>query len=370
MEKSFRAAVLRATNEPLSVENVQIRALGPGDVLVKMRATSICHTDLEVMTGQLRYPLPMVLGHEGAGIIEAVGEGVQSPRVGEQVVLSWNPHCGQCFYCEDGHPILCEQFATNQPKGFHFDGQPRLWSDDDPIANLMYLGTFAEYCVVPAQSAVPVSADIPSDRACLIGCGVMTGVGGAKNIAKVKWGSSVMVLGCGAIGLSAIQGARLCGAKTIVAVDVDPEKLALAKAVGATHTCDGSQTDPVEMAREITSGRGADVVLECAGRAEAFRTSVEGVRPGGQVVWLGKVDVNDEVGFRWGSLMGERNIVRSSYGGARPHRDFPEIADAYLRGDLQLDEMVTARIALDDINAGFDALRAGKAVRTVIEFPA
>ena len=364
----FRAAVLHEVGADLAIETVESGPLAPGDVLVRIRAASICHTDLEVITGDLRYPLPMVLGHEAAGTVAEVGADVRHLAPGDPVVLSWNPHCGLCFYCDNDIPILCEPYAANRATGRHFDGGYRLSLGGAPLHVLMYLGGFAEYAVVAANSAVKVPAAMPLDRACLIGCGVMTGVGAATNIAKLKWGETALVIGCGAIGLSAIQGARMAGAAQIVAVDRDSRKLPLAQAVGATHLCDSSAEDPVALAKAITGGRGADVTFEAAGHADAFRLAIEAARPGGQVIWLGKVDVRREVSFNWGTLMPERTIRRSSYGGAKPQQDFPALSNAYLTGALKLDEMITRRIRLDQINDGFAALRKGEAIRTVVEF--
>jgi S-(hydroxymethyl)glutathione dehydrogenase/alcohol dehydrogenase len=361
-----RAAVLRRTNAPMTIETIEVGPVAPGDVLVRIRAASLCHTDLEAIEGALAVPLPAVLGHEAAGEIAEVGGGVTALAVGDRVVLSWNPHCGACFYCDRAQPILCRQFLANGPKGFHFDGRPRLTCDAVPVHQLMYLGGFAEYVVVPAQAAIRVPDTMPFDRAALIGCGVMTGVGAATRIAGLRWGDTAMVIGCGAVGLSAVQGCAMAGASCVIAVDPNPARRQLARAIGATHACEPDQA--TELARGLTDNRGADVVIEAAGRPESFRLSAEAVRPGGQVVWLGKVAVNETVGFRWGSLMQEKRIVRSSYGGAKPATDFPMLAQAYLDGTLKLDEMISARIGLDEINEGFAALKRGETVRSVVMF--
>ena len=333
---------------------------------MRVRAASLCHPDLEAIEGALTVPLPAVLGHEAAGEIAETGADVTSLSRGDRVVLSWNPHCGACFYCDRAQPILCGQFLRNGPKGFHFDGAPRLRCEAVPVHQLMYLGGFADYCVVPAQAAIKVPAAMPFDRAALIGCGVMTGVGAATRIAELRWGDTAMVIGCGAVGLSAIQGCAMAGATTIIAVDPNPARRQLARAIGATHAADPGEA--VDVARSVTDGRGADVVIEAAGRPDSFRLSAEAVRPGGQIVWLGKVAVNDEVAFRWGSLMQEKRITRSSYGGAKPAQDFPLLAQAYLNGQLKLDEMISARIGLDQINDGFAALKRGETVRSVVMF--
>ena len=362
----FRAAVLHRPGEPLGIETVELGALRPGDALIRIRATSLCHTDLEVIEGQLTYPMPIVLGHEAAGTVEALGPEAEGLAPGDPVVLSWNPHCGRCFYCERAQPILCSTFLANGPKAFHFDGRPRLSCDSVPMHQLMYLGGFAEYCVVPAQSAIRLPDAMPFDRAALLGCGVMTGVGAATRIAELRWGAVAMVIGCGAVGLSAVQGCRLAGAGAIIAVDPNPARRQLAQALGATEACDPAQA--IGMARSLTEGRGADVVIEAAGRSESFRLSMEAVRPGGQVVWLGKTGVNEDVAFRWGSMMQEKRITRSSYGGAKPAQDFPLLARAYLDGALKLDEMISARIPLEAINDGFAALKRGETVRSVVMF--
>jgi S-(hydroxymethyl)glutathione dehydrogenase/alcohol dehydrogenase len=370
MALQYRAAVLHQSGTPLAVERVSAPAPSPGDVVVRIRAASLCHTDLEVIDGSLRYPLPMILGHEASGIVEEIGSAVDNVRVGDHVVLSWNPHCGRCFHCDRDQPILCETYLGEGPKGVHFDGQSKamMMPSGRPLAHLMFLGAFAEYCVLPAQQAIVVPKDIPFDRSCLIGCGVMTGVGAALNVADIRHGDTVLVIGCGAVGLAAIQGAAMAGAGHIIAVDLNDDKLALAARLGATQVVNAGTQDPVEIAKSVTQGRGADVVLESAGHPSAFRQTTEAVRPGGQVIWLGKIDVSKDVSFRWGSLMGEKRLRRSSYGGARPRRDFPMLAQAYLDGRLKLDELITRRITLDDINDGFDQLRAGTTIRTVIQF--
>jgi S-(hydroxymethyl)glutathione dehydrogenase/alcohol dehydrogenase len=369
MTIQYRAAVLHAVGAPMTVEPVVAGPLGPGDVLVRIKAAGLCHTDLEVITGSLRYPLPIVLGHEAAGIVEELGPNARGLSVDDHVILSWNPHCGHCFYCDRDLPILCETYLARGPDAVAFDGTSRTrLADGRELKRLMFLGAFAEYAVVADHQAIVVPKELPFDRACLIGCGVMTGVGAALNIASVGYGDTVMVIGCGAVGLSAVQGARLAGAGEIIAVDLDEGKLALAGRVGATSLVDARGEDPADFARAKTAGRGADVVFEAAGRPESFRASLEAVRPGGEVVWLGKTDVAEDVAFRWGSLMGDKRIRRSSYGGARPARDFPLLARAYLDGRLKLDELISRRIALHEINEGFAALERGEAIRSVVIF--
>ena len=369
MSLSYRAAVLHAAQTPMSMETVTVADLKPTDVLVKIRAAGLCHTDLEVIEGSLRYPMPIVLGHEAAGVVEQAGPAARGVKAGDHVVLSWNPHCGHCFYCDRDAPILCEQYLGEGPKARAFDGESRVrLADGRPLQQLMFLGAFAEYCVVSDQQAIPVPKDIPFDRACLIGCGVMTGAGAALNLGAIAHGDTVMVIGCGAVGLAAVQGARLAGAGAILAVDVDPAKLTLAAKMGATLGVDASKDDPADAGKQATGGRGVDVVIEAAGSAAAFRASPEAVRPGGHLIWLGKIDVDKDVAFRWGALMQEKRIRRVSYGNARPRRDFPLLARAFLDGQLMLDELISRRINLDQINEGFTALKRGETIRSVITF--
>jgi S-(hydroxymethyl)glutathione dehydrogenase/alcohol dehydrogenase len=365
--REFRAAVLDAPETPMSIEAVTLTALKPTDVLVRIRAAGLCHTDLEVIDGSLRYPLPIVLGHEAAGVVEQVGDAARGVKCGDHVVLSWNPHCGHCFYCDRDAPILCEQYLGQGPKALAFDGASRArLSDGRSLQQLMFLGSFGEYCVVADQQAIAVPKEIPFDRACLIGCGVMTGIGAALNLNVIAHGDTVMVIGCGAVGLSAVQGARLAGAGAIIAVDLDPAKLDLARHLGATLGVNAGSEDVVAVGKRETSGRGVDVVIEAAGSGSAFRITTEAVRPAGQVIWLGKIDVSKDVSFRWGSLMQEKRIRRVSYGNARPRRDFPLLARAYLDGSLKLDELISRRIRLEEINEGFGALKRGETIRSVV----
>ena len=365
----FRAAVLNRVGAPLTIDTLEMAPLRAGDVLVRVRASGLCHTDLEVIQGQLAYPLPIVLGHEGAGVVEAVGAGVTRVKTGDHVICSWNPHCGHCFYCERGVPILCEPYKRHEPKGLLLDGSSRLMRDGTPVHHFFTTSTHAELTVVSESSAIVVSKEIAFDRACIIGCGVMTGVGAAVRKAKVAAGASVLVIGCGAVGLNVLQGARLAGAGRIIAADVGAARLERAQRFGATDTIDVMSDGALDAVRALTGGRGADVVFEAAGHASAFRLAVEAVRPAGEVVWLGKINVDAEVAFRWGSLMGEKRIVRSSYGDALPQRDFPWLVEQYLEGRLLLDELITRRIRLDEINDGFADLAAGVGTRTVIELP-
>ena len=362
----FRAAVLHATDRPLAIESVELPAPGPGEVLVRNHASGLCHTDLEVMQGHLGYPLPIVLGHEGAGVVEAVGRDVAGLRVGDPVVASWNPHCGHCFYCTRDEPVLCEPFRQHQPAGRMMDVTTRLTLDGRVLHHFGVVSSHAEYSLLPQSGAIAIPRDMPLDLACLIGCGVMTGVGAVVRHARPEPGSTIAVVGCGAVGLNAIQGGVIADAERIVAIDRDPARLARARAFGATDVVRVDE-DPLGVVKSVTAGRGADAVFECAGAESAMQLALDVARPGAHVVILGKVPVQQKVAFRFGSLMGEKRITRSSYGGARPERDFPWLARLYLDGRLKLDALVTSRLPLERINEGFDAMRRGEGVRTVVQ---
>jgi len=365
--ETFRAAVLHQLGAPLSVESVERAPLAPGDVLIRNRASGLCHTDLEVIAGSLAYPLPIVLGHEGAGFVEEVGAAVTQVRPGDHVVASWNPHCGDCFYCDRDLPILCEPFTREQPRGNLLDGASRLRWNGARLNHFSVVSSHAEYSVVPESGAIKVPDEMPFDRACLIGCGVMTGVGSVSRLARVEAGAIVVVVGCGAVGLNVIQAAVLQQAAVVIAIDRDPDKLSLATRFGATHALTADDA-ALESVKSLSVGRGADHVFEAAGAEASLRLALEATRPGGQLVILGKTAVNKNVSLRFGSLMGEKRIIRSSYGGARPRRDFPWLARLYLDGKLELDALITSRLPLTRINEGFESMRHGAGVRHVIVF--
>lgn len=362
---NFSAAVLRDIGKPLQIETLSLRGLVDTDVVVRIQATSLCHTDLEAVEGALGTPVPFIPGHEAAGIVESVGSGVSHLKPGDHVVISWNPYCGACYFCQRQQKIICSQYRANSNQSFHFDGKPRIYANHDPVHQLMYAGSFSEVVVVTQECAVKVPKELPFEVACLIGCGVMTGVGAVLNIAELPATATVAVIGCGAVGLSAIQGAKLGNAGKILAIDRDPLKLQTAKEFGATNIL-LADDNAIQACMQMTHHIGFDCVIESAGNEAAFQLSVEIVRPGGKTVWLGKVPVNQKVSIRWGSLMGEKRIHRSSYGGARPEIDFPFLAEAYLSGKLLLDQYITSRIGLAEVNEGLARLKQGKEIRSVI----
>lgn len=367
----FRAAVLHRPGSSLQVELVDLAALEPGDVLIKNHASGLCHTDLEVIEGSQPRPFPIVLGHEGAGVVVDVGRDVRSLRPGDHVVASWNPHCGHCFYCERDQPVLCEPFVRHQPAGHLLDGRSRLSLGGEKLHHFGVVSSHAEYSVVPESGAVKVPSAIPFDRACLIGCGVMTGVGAATRLTRMEAGATAAVVGCGAVGLNVIQGARIAGVESIIAIDRDPARLRRAVEFGATSTLqDIGEAQAMEVISKVkaqTAQRGADFVFEAAGNEAAMRLALEITRPAGELVILGKTEPNRKVAFRFGALAGEKRIIRSSYGGARPARDFPWLANLYLDGRLMLDELITMRLTLDEINTGFDAMRRNEVLRAVVQ---
>ena len=355
----FQAVVMHKVGAPPAIETVEATPLRPTDVLVRNAASGLCHTDLEILQGAQRFPLPTVLGHEGAGIVEAVGAAVTQVRVGDHVICAHNTNCGHCFYCDNGHLLLCETFLRQVPKGFLLDGESRLRQDGRVVYHSTMASSHAEYSVVPESLAVPVSKNIPLDRACLIACGVMSGVGAVMREARVRPGASVLVVGAGAVGLNVLQAARWVQANPIIAVDLSASKLALAERFGATHVVNAGKEDALGRVRALTGGRGADNVFEAAGTESGMQLSVEAARPGANVVLLGKVDPDHHVSFRWGSLMGEKRIVRSSYGGARPRQDFPWLAQMYLDGKLILDELINRRIGFADVVPAFAEMARG-----------
>jgi S-(hydroxymethyl)glutathione dehydrogenase/alcohol dehydrogenase len=363
----FQAAVLTEVNRPLSIETVSLEKLAPFDVLVRNRASGLCHSDLEVIAGALPYPLPIVLGHEAAGIVADVGSMVTHVAPGDHVVASWNPHCGHCFYCERDLPILCEHYTAHQPAGRLLDGKTRLRWRGAELHHFSAVAGHAEYFVVPESGAVAIPRELPFDRACLLGCAVMTGFGAVCRLARVEPGSSLVVVGCGAVGLNAIQAGRFSQCEHVIAIDRDPVKLAAASRLGASMVI-ADLDQALDRVKAISGGRGADYVFEAAGTQMTMQAALELARPGGQVVILGKVDANTNVSLRFGSMLGEKRITRSSYGGARPRRDFPWLARLYLQGELKLDELISSHLTLDTINTGFERMRSGEGVRHVVMF--
>ncbi len=363
----MKAAVYYRGGEPLRVEEVELLAPQRLEVLVRIAAAGVCHSDLHFVDGVLPHASPAVLGHEGAGIVEAVGEGVTYVRPGDHVILSFIPSCGQCSYCVVGRPNLCTAGNRAAARGTLLDGTTRLRKDGEPVYHMSCTACFAERVVVSESSVVKVREEMPLDRAALIGCGVMTGVGAVINTAKVQPGSTVAVIGCGGVGLNVIQGAVLAGAARVVAIDISDYKLELAKQFGATDTVNASEVDPVAAVRELSPG-GADYAFEVIGRPETMRQAYDAVRRGGTAVVVGLAPASAEVSIPAASLLQEKVLTGSAYGGTRARVDMSKLVELYLAGRLKLDELISRRYPLEGINEALEALRAGEVARSVIEF--
>ena len=362
----MQAAVMRVNNEPLSIEDLIIDDPGPGEVLVKTAASGICHSDLHMIEGGIPLPPPVILGHEPSGIVEAVGAGVTEVAVGDHVIGCLNRWCGICHFCTGGRPYLCiATYAPSRPA----EAGPRITTKDgDPVGQLGDLSSFAEKMLCPERSLVKIRDDMPLDRASLIGCGVTTGLGAALKTVNIPAGSSVAIIGCGGVGLAALQGARIGGAGKIVAVDSQSWKFDLAKTLGATHCVDATDGDPVAAVQALTGG-GADFVFECIGLVATVQQAVAMTGRGGTTVLVGVVPLTEKVSLSPSDLTLQEKKITGSFMGSNQFRvDMPRYIDFYLDGRLLLDEMISSRIALDDINDAFDAMRKGTEARQVIMF--
>jgi S-(hydroxymethyl)glutathione dehydrogenase/alcohol dehydrogenase len=357
----MKGAVFHGGGRPVAIEEVAVRDPGPGEVRVALRAAGLCHSDLSVIDGAIPYPTPVVLGHEGAGIVEAVGAGVASVKEGDAVVLSTLAHCGRCPACETGRPTQCRNAPSpKESRPFTVRGAPAY-----AFANT---SAFVERTVVREQSAIPVDVRVPFECAALIGCGIMTGVGAVLNRAQVEAGARMAVFGLGGIGLSCVQGGVLAGAAAIVAVDVVPAKLALARRLGATHAVDASRDDPVTAIRDLTGG-GADYTFEAVGDARVIRQALDALGPGGALTIVGVPKLGTSVEFVVHALYQNKAILGCRYGTARPRRDFAMLADLYLGGRLKIDELVTRRYGLEEIVQALADLRSGALARGVFRLP-
>jgi S-(hydroxymethyl)glutathione dehydrogenase/alcohol dehydrogenase len=356
---------MRANNAPLVIEEVKIDAPGPGEVLLKTAASGICHSDLTVIEGGLPVPPPCILGHEPAGIVEAVGAGVTDFVPGDHVIGCLTAWCGVCKFCTQGRPYLCLTQFAGRPGG----AKPRLRAaNGDPIAQFANLSSFAEKMLCPERSLVKIRNDMPLDRASLIGCGVTTGLGAALNTVHIPAGASVVIIGCGGVGLSALQGARIVGAGKIIAVDAQPWKFDLAQKLGATHCIDAKAGDPVAAVHALTGG-GADFVFECIGLVPTVQQAIAMTGRGGTAVLVGVVPIQQLVSISAADItLSEKKITGSYMGSNRFRFDMPKYIDFYLDGRLRLDEMISSRIPLGEVNAAFDRMRKGEAARQVIVF--
>jgi S-(hydroxymethyl)glutathione dehydrogenase/alcohol dehydrogenase len=353
----MKAAVYRGGGRPVAIEEVEVRAPGPGEVRVAIKAAGLCHSDQSVTDGTIPYAVPVVLGHEGAGVVESVGAGVTSVKVGDTVVLSTLAHCGRCPACEQAKPTLCRNAPNpKDTRPFTIGGETAY-----QFANT---STFAELTLVREQSAIPIDPRVPFDRACLIGCGIVTGVGAVLNRARVEAGATMVVFGVGGIGLNVVQGGVLAGAAKIIAVDVNRDKLALAEGFGATHVVDASRSDPVEAIRALTGG-GADYSFEAVGNLATIQQALDAIAPGGTLTIVGVPKIGSKFEFVVHNLYNNKAILGCRYGAARPRTDFPMLADLYLSGRLKIDELITKHYALDQVAGAIDDLKSGALARGV-----
>jgi S-(hydroxymethyl)glutathione dehydrogenase / alcohol dehydrogenase len=358
-----KAAVLHNVgDDKLDVrDDVMTTPVGAGKVRVRLKATGVCHSDLSAMNGTIPVAVPAVLGHEGAGEVIEVGAGVTSLREGDHVVVCWSPQCGVCKDCVNGQPQLCMTFMINAFSDAHFilDGAPTF--------GMAGAGTFAEELIILEQGAMKIDPEVPYDVASLLGCGVMTGVGAAINAAKVEPGSSVVVFGCGGVGISVIQGARIAGAATIVAVDMVEQKLEWAKTFGATHAVTPDLLGAAQL--ELTGGAGFDYAFEVVGRSQTITAAWNATRRGGTTVVVGVGRAEDMVQLSAFDLFySEKNLRGTYYGSANVRRDFPRLLALYRSGQLDLEGMITRRLAIEDVNDAFGALSSGEVIRQVITF--
>lgn len=357
----MKAALLTALDTPLEVrDDITLGDLGPGDVHVKIVSSGVCHSDVSAQNGTIPCGFPCVLGHEGAGIVQEVGAGVSDFTAGDHVILSFVPACSTCGPCLRGQSYLCaKSMAVATSANFRLDG--------NPVGGFTGLGTFAEELIITQDCLVKVDADVPLDIVSLIGCGVTTGVGAAINTADVRPGSSVVVFGCGGVGISAIQGARIAGAAEILAVDMLDGKLEQAKHFGATHVC--KPDDFPGMKGQITGGEGFDYALECIGNPATIRATFDAARRGGTAVIVGVGRMDQKIEFTAFELFYMDKILRGSmYGSSNVRTFMPKLLRLWKQGKLDLESMISARIGLEDINEAFQAMKDGKVIRSVIEY--
>lgn len=371
MTIEFDAAVFRTPNAPLTIETVSLPSTPPpGDVLVRLKASGLCHSDFHVLAGEWDVPAPMILGHEGAGVVESVGEGVTTLKKGDHVVLSWTPSCRRCRYCISGRPVLCDMVAQHSANHLSFDGRSRITTEDGgDVYSFAGLGTFGQYVMVPESGAIAIRDDAPFEQSALIGCAVTTGVGAAVNTAKVSPSDIVLVIGCGGVGLNAIQGARLVGARRIIAADISDEKLKQARVFGATDVINSAHESLADRIAELTDGRGVEIAIEAIGLPQTIEAAYAVLARGGTAVVAGQVADGMKVTIDPFVMSDqELSLIGSNYGSSKPATDFPLLVEHYMRGRIDLDSLVTRVIDLQDINDAFDEMKRGIGIRSVIRF--
>jgi len=354
-----RAAVLEAAGARLTIDQLTFDEPRSGEVLVRLGAAGVCHSDYHVATGEWQRPMPVVLGHEGAGVIDTVGPGVSTLRPGDRVVLSWTPNCGHCRYCVTGRPVLCARPPITATRKF--------WRAEQPVNIGAGVGAFSEYCVVPESGAIKVHDGVPFEIAAIIGCAVMTGIGAVTNTVQVRPGSSVLVIGCGGVGLAALLGCGLAGAGRVIAADISVEKLELARRLGATDVIDPRVGGVPEQVRDILRGDGVDYAIEAIGLSETIEAAFESLAPGGTAVVVGQVPDGVRINLDPMTMSDREKTIRgSNYGSARPLVDFPHLVELYMQGRLQLDPLISRRIKLEQIDEAFEDIRRGEGTRSVV----
>lgn len=366
-----KAAVAWGPNQPLSIEEVDLDGPKEGEVLVRIVASGVCHTDAYTLSGvDPEGVFPVILGHEGAGIVEEVGPGVTSLKKGDHVIPLYTPECRECKFCKSGKTNLCQKIRETQGKGLMPDGTTRFSKDGKPIYHYMGTSTFAEYTVVAEISLAKIDPEAPLDKVCLLGCGVTTGIGAVLNTAKVEKGSNVAVFGMGGIGLSVIQGAKMAGANKIIAIDINDAKFEMAKQFGATdfinpNKIEGNVTDEVI---KLADG-GADYSFECVGNVKLMRQALECCHKGwGESVIIGVAGAGEEISTRPFQLVTGRVWKGSAFGGVKGRTELPGYVDKYMKGEIKIDELVTYTMPIEEINKAFDYMHEGKAIRSVVTF--
>jgi S-(hydroxymethyl)glutathione dehydrogenase/alcohol dehydrogenase len=364
----MRAAVLTAVNKPLEILDLEQEGPKAGEARVKVRAAGVCMSDWHIMNGDWPLPLPMVLGHEAAGEVVETGPGVSQVKSGDHVIFSFRPNCGHCAYCSQGRTVLCIGH-NDTPRWRMHDGTSRVKLNGEPVNVMARIGTFSEYVVCPAEQLVPIRHDLPWTHAAIIGCSVATGVGAVIRHANVPAGSSVLVVGCGGVGLNVVQGARLAGAKTIIAADLLDNKLQYAKAFGATHTINAREEDVVKRVRELTGGLGAQYAFDAIGTPATAVQIVEAVAPAGHAVLVGipAYSATGPVGLA-NMVYLEKTLTGTYYGSVRPSIDFAILADLAMEKRINLDDLISRTYRFDEINEGFRLLTSGSVARGVIVF--
>ena len=359
----MKAAVLYKPGFPLPVEDVELQKPQSGEVMVKLSAAGVCHSDYHFVSGFFTpTKMPLVMGHEGAGIVTEIGRNVNTAKIGDKVILSMDSMCGKCKNCTIGLPTMCSTY----PRTFKMpDGTTRFKKNKTELYHMV--GAFSEYTVVPEDQLVLIPKDTPLDKACIIGCAVITGIGSVINRAKVQIGDTTAIFGCGGVGLNVIQGCSIAGATQIIAIDTVDSKLTKAMELGATHTINPKTTDPIEAIKDITSG-GVNFAFDVVGDAEIIKTAFNSTCPGGTTVIVGIPPTNLDISIKGWDILLDRAIIGAFHGGARARHDFLCILDLYNTGRIKLDELITGYRPLDEINEAFDDLINGKSIRTVIMF--